>query len=235
MKKMLKVLVVGATICASMAVGAIAASKQEEIKAYMDYGITIKLDGQVKTLTNGNGERQYPIRYKGTTYVPLRAVSQLVGLPVNWDGATETVLLGDNNPNLKLNLVEYAASKATGANWIINSQDELKIKGESANETYNSGIACTLYGWIYDKDRMTFSTCAKDTLTFTVWTDGTKPVTVCVYDQNNNVIDKFALKSNEITERTISIKGIEKISFGRECDYFTNGTLKILDPVIYNK
>ena len=46
---------------------------------------------------NNNG-REVPasIIYNGTTYVPLRLVSTMLGKPVDWDGPTRSVLIGDS-------------------------------------------------------------------------------------------------------------------------------------------
>lgn len=37
---------------------------------------------------------QQPFTYKGSTYVPLRYISEELGMPVKWDGATQTVHIG---------------------------------------------------------------------------------------------------------------------------------------------
>lgn len=233
MKKTLKVLAVGATICASMAVGAIAASKQEEIKAYMDYGITIKLDGQVKQLTNASGERQYPIRYKGTTYVPLRAVSQLVGLPVNWDGTTETVLLGNDGSNAKVDLTTVTATKATSTSWLIRNSSDLTIQGEDGNMYFNSGVAYKNQ-YLRPNEIIYFDVNGKNTLEFSAWTN--LDTNVHVYDENKNIVDNFLLKAGKLEDRTININGIQKVGFAADAvKAFSEPTLKILDPVIYNK
>lgn len=82
-------------IVGSFSAGVLATSSLEEIKAYLNYGINIKLDGQTQTMHNANGERVYPISYQGTTYVPIRAVSNMLDIPVEWDGQNNAVLLGE--------------------------------------------------------------------------------------------------------------------------------------------
>ena len=82
-----------ALVC-GMVIGANAADTLKEISAYLNYGITIKYNGEAQNLADASGNRVYPITYNGTTYLPIRAVSNMLGIGVDWDGATQTVLLG---------------------------------------------------------------------------------------------------------------------------------------------
>ena len=50
-------------------------------------GIKVYWDGVEKTLTNARGEKVEPMIYEGTTYVPLRAMGELLGKSVEWDQA----------------------------------------------------------------------------------------------------------------------------------------------------
>ena len=56
-------------------------------------GTKISLDGENIPLINRNGESVEPFIYNGTNYLPLRVVSEALGLSVGWDGATSTVTL----------------------------------------------------------------------------------------------------------------------------------------------
>ena len=83
-----------ALVC-GMVIGANAADTLKEISAYLNYGITIKYNGEVQNLTDAGGNRVYPISYNGTTYLPVRAVGNMLGIGVEWDQATQTILLGE--------------------------------------------------------------------------------------------------------------------------------------------
>lgn len=54
------------------------------------YGISLTLNGQKQTLTDVNGKEVFPFVYAGTTYVPIRAVSENLGGIVNYDQSTNT-------------------------------------------------------------------------------------------------------------------------------------------------
>lgn len=70
---------------AAGAITKITAEKRE------DY--TIKLDGVTQTFKDANGKVVYPIVYQGTTYLPVRALSEALDLTVGWNGNTQTVTL----------------------------------------------------------------------------------------------------------------------------------------------
>lgn len=59
--------------------------------AYRD--IKIRLNGETLTPRDGDGAAAEPFIIDGTTYLPLRAVASALGLDVDWDGATSTVIL----------------------------------------------------------------------------------------------------------------------------------------------
>ena len=53
------------------------------------YGIQIAVDGQTTTLTDANGNIVYPFTSNGTTYVPIRAISELLGANVWYDSVNK--------------------------------------------------------------------------------------------------------------------------------------------------
>jgi hypothetical protein len=71
---------------------AFAASRQ--ITATLDDGIKIIYNGNEQVLKDAKGNRVYPIISDGTTYVPIRAITQIFGESVAWDGETRSVILG---------------------------------------------------------------------------------------------------------------------------------------------
>ena len=54
---------------------------------------TIIIDGEKQTFRSSDGERIYPLLYDGSTYLPLRAIGQIMGKTVEWDNDTKTVTL----------------------------------------------------------------------------------------------------------------------------------------------
>ena len=55
--------------------------------------ITIVIDGSERAFYNAGGQQVHPILYDGTTYLPVRAIGELMGKNVDWNQATQTVTL----------------------------------------------------------------------------------------------------------------------------------------------
>lgn len=58
------------------------------------YGIDIYLDDVLLDTKDANGNPVEAFIYNGTTYLPVRAISEAVGKNVQWEGKTRSVYLG---------------------------------------------------------------------------------------------------------------------------------------------
>ena len=58
-------------------------------------GIKVYWDGIEKTLTDAKGNKVEPMIYEGTTYVPLRAMANLMGKEIDWDQQNMAVIVGE--------------------------------------------------------------------------------------------------------------------------------------------
>lgn len=75
----------------------------------VDYGITLNINGQKAVLKDPNGNIVQPFVYSGTTYVPIRAVSENLGATVGYDSSTNTAIVKGsvNSTNISNDLKEY--------------------------------------------------------------------------------------------------------------------------------
>ncbi len=80
--------VIGATV---LPASASAVTKQISV-TYSN--IQLVVDGVKVTPKDANGKTVEPFIYEGTTYLPVRAVGDALGKQVTWDGASQTVYLG---------------------------------------------------------------------------------------------------------------------------------------------
>lgn len=70
-----------------------AASKLIEVSG----GVKIFIDDMELRPTDANGNPIEAFIYNGTTYLPVRAVSEGLGKPVQWDGSTRSVYIGKHS------------------------------------------------------------------------------------------------------------------------------------------
>lgn len=84
MKKLTAIVLAGTLCAAGIAVRATANAVIKEIKAQLRPDFTVVVDGEKQNFKNANGEEVYPVLYDGTTYLPVRAIGELMGKTVYW-------------------------------------------------------------------------------------------------------------------------------------------------------
>ena len=133
------------------------------------YGINIRVNGVLFQPADASGNPVEPFIYAGTTYVPIRAISDLYGASINWNGNTRTVILDTTNAHELRHTGRISSNKTrtqrsmtveTGINLTVNGVSFIP-KDENGNEVtvilYNgtnfvplravSGIFATPIAW----------------------------------------------------------------------------------------
>lgn len=70
-----------------------ASAKAQDVSAELRDDFTVVVDGSKRTFADANGKTVYPLLYGGSTYLPVRAIGELMGKTVSWDAAASTVTL----------------------------------------------------------------------------------------------------------------------------------------------
>lgn len=114
MKKEIKCFAAGVitTVLVTSAVYATPVGKN--ITAFYN-GIKIYVDGDRITPKDGNGKIVEPFIYDGTTYLPVRAVSEALGKQVTWDEKSNSVYIGQRYEEVVVDNAEDFV-KAIGSN-----------------------------------------------------------------------------------------------------------------------
>jgi hypothetical protein len=167
-KKHVKGFITGAISAALLTAGAAAfAAGQAPITATQDRDISIIFRGEERELKDAAGNRVYPILYEGTTYVPLRGISQLYGEPVSWDGDARSAIIGTKDgvpnggdvymigeptpftfPGFKYTNFKYSGGKAR---WTTNI-DSVVVKSAAQNDKGETIIRLSISGHLSDTD-----------------------------------------------------------------------------------
>lgn len=95
MKKKAFVAIISASMLASMGTGALAATKLQEIKAYLNPEVRVQVDGTYVDLRDVKGNAIAPISYQGANYFPIRSISDALDIAVDYDETTKTIILGE--------------------------------------------------------------------------------------------------------------------------------------------
>lgn len=84
-------------------IGAYATSNLQEIKAYLNNDIKVKVNGNAIQLLDAQGNVVTPITYDGSTYLPARAIATSLNVAVDYDAVTNSVLFGEKVEGVPVN------------------------------------------------------------------------------------------------------------------------------------
>ena len=122
MKKRTLALIMVAVFTVSMLAGIGAAGLITKITAELREDFTIRVDGEKQTFRNASGEKVYPILFEGTTYLPVRAIGELMDKTVYWDEGRKEIDLRTEETG--------KTTTVTDADVIYDSTDNSKPKPE---------------------------------------------------------------------------------------------------------
>lgn len=221
-RNMFVTLAVALALVCGLTIGASASDTLKEITANLSYGITVKYNGEAQTLKDASGSTVYPIIYEGTTYLPIRAVSNMLGISVDWDQATQTVLLGESADGTDLiesfePYTEYTRTPGyTGSlvpEFLQNSDKQSKLIG---GETVSHWISLRVsHG--NDKGRVcSFNLGGKySTLTFKAYSE--KDMTLVIKGDNDSILGEYDLKGGQVPQSfTVDLHNTTQLTF--DCD-----------------
>ena len=201
--------------------GAFAASNLEQIQAYLNYGITIRLDGQPQNMYDTKGARVYPISYKGTTYVPIRAVADLLDVDVGWDGPTNSVLLGKTGiaKDFIENFEPYAGNN-TYQHRTISDGKTAEIAGKKYDHYIGgSSQLGSDYHLYYDLGGK------YKTLTFQAYS--TSEEDLYFYGDNNQLLKKITVPEKALPQSyTVDISNVQQFEIKGYLVYMFNVTIE---------
>ena len=113
-------------LSAALTVSAFAATN---VTATLRPDVTVRIDGAVCDFYNAQGKEVHPILYSGTTYIPLRAIGELMGKNVNWDQATGTASIGGTRTTGNVTGTPDTAAKRTDVTFTLRPEYHIVIDG----------------------------------------------------------------------------------------------------------
>lgn len=185
MKKQWKGFVAGfvvATLMLSLAGSALAATVTKQLTAYYN-NIKISLNGSEVVPKDVKGNPVDPFIVDGTTYLPIRAIASALGLDVDWDGTTKTVVLtspeysqeSSTDPSAKPSYESASSPTTSDKETLLINQESLTVKyvtirGKTYQFAFDDGVDT------YPLEKLTFS-------------DGTEKLYVNTYIPEPRILD----------------------------------------------
>lgn len=225
MKKIIGALCAGVIMFGCFVGGAIAASNNVEISALLSYSTPVKYNGHLQEFKNVNGETVYPILYQGTTYLPVRAVCNMLDIAVDYDMSTGTVYLGERD-RVMVNEEMLKDNAQSGIKWTTDSS-ALVVDGKN----YPSGFKTdkqnnfAAYPQIkLDKKYTTFS--------FLIHNDSdTQELTMEIKNvEDKNVIKDVVVPAGESMFVEVPVSGVNTVGFqiGSALNVMSSNKMKVI-------
>ena len=139
-------------LCAALAVGSLAvsagAAQSSTVSAQLSPDISVEVDGAVRTFYNVNGDEVHPILYSGTTYLPVRAIGELMGKNVNWDASTRTVSLSGTRTSGTVS--GTPDSGAAPASVTARLSPDVTVTVDGVTRSFTDAAGNTVYPLLYN-------------------------------------------------------------------------------------
>jgi hypothetical protein len=113
-KSIITIAVAGMTITG--AAGVYAGTQLQKITAYLNHQLGIQVHGEAYSLVDSQGNKLTPITYNSATYLPVRALGDVLDVPVSYDAKNQQVLVGggkggNNDASLDLTTVNFTQAQ----------------------------------------------------------------------------------------------------------------------------
>ena len=147
-KSLVALMIVTATLIALFCAPAYAADGYKTVTAQLSPHYTIVVDGVAREFYNVNGQEVQPISYQGTTYLPLRAIGELMDKNVDWNQSTKTATLsGSRNGSVTQGVSDPNAQKQ---NVTATLRYDFTIVVDGVKQTFQDVNGNTVYPLLYN-------------------------------------------------------------------------------------
>lgn len=216
---------IGLIMISCLMIGAVAASNNVEISALLSYSTPVKYNGHLQEFKNVNGEIVYPILYQGTTYLPVRAVCEMLGIAVDYDISTGTVYLGERD-RVMVTAEMLKSTAFVGLQWTTDS-NVLNINGKN----YSCGFKTEKTNNFADYPIINLEK-KYTTLSFYVYNDSDTQELSMEWKNvdEGNTIKNIKVAPREFQLVELPVSGVNRIGFhiGTPTDYIASTQMKAI-------
>jgi len=142
-KRYLSTLIVCLAVLFSLPVESFAALEPSKVTAELRPSVTILVDGQKQSFYDATGKAVYPLLYNGAHYLPVRAIGELMGKNVNWDGATKTISL--TSPRVAAATVGKPDTVTKDSAVIVEQRPDISIVVDGIKRNFTDANGAPVY------------------------------------------------------------------------------------------
>lgn len=146
MKKYL-MLLTSVVLAGSLALPAWGAAKVSVQDAQLRADFTIIVDGEDVDFKSASGDAVYPILYEDSTYLPLRAIGELMGKNVNWDETNKTITISGSRNSVSSNKSNPNIGKKSIR---VQERPDFTIIVEGSEKEFYSASGQKIYPILYE-------------------------------------------------------------------------------------
>ena len=200
--------VIGCLVCLMFTGAVLAKTGTEEIQAFYN-NIKIYVDGVKVETTDVNGDNVEPFIYNGTTYLPVRAVGEAIGKTVTWDGATQSVYLGEKPGDVQYLMEVCPPYDNNYFSTLYTSENEKSFF--MGGKKYTNGFSLNNSDWnrgeiYFNLDskykNITLNVGPIDGVDFSITNErGSKGDTVVGFYVDDKLIKEYTLKTGDLPQK----------------------------------
>lgn len=170
----------------------------KQIVAYINYGVSIVVDGEKQEMYDANSNRVYPISYNGTTYIPLRGMGEMLGYEVDWNNATNSVIIKTKGIN-PINLLQGVNYKTDFSYILEENQLSLKVSDSETKQFTNGLYLISLLNQDFNfKDYLKINIPNNvNKVKFHAFSEASSSINI--FNQQGKLLKTFYLKPNALT------------------------------------
>ncbi len=104
------------------------------VNTYAAGQISLVINGEAFQAHDANGNEIYPLVYENRTYLPVRAIAEVFGKPIDWDGFTNTVYIGNKGSGVN-SYSDEVRIVLDGSIFVYYDENGTQLKPIIVNET----------------------------------------------------------------------------------------------------
>lgn len=187
MKRKLTIALVTLTLSGILVSGVVAAN-YDTVSAAINPSYSVSVDGNTQTFFNAAGQPVYPLTYRDTNYLPVRAIGELMKKNVTWDAQTQTISL--TSPRTASAIHGTASAKPASQSVSAQLRYDLTIKVDGVKRTFQDAQGKTVYPLLYNGSTYLPVRAIGELMGKSVsWNNGTQTIMLTASKSDANVTD----------------------------------------------